>query len=121
MLDRFKPFRGAPVISYHDDIPYLAARLGLEVAGTIESRPGVPPTARHLKDLQELAKARGVKVVLHEVFQPAAQVEAFCRATGAKAVLVAHQPGAVEGVPDLLTMYRRNAEAMLAALEASSP
>lgn len=121
LLDRFKPHKGAPVISYHDDMPYLAARFGLEIVGTIESKPGVPPTARHLKDLTELAKARVVKVVLYETFQPAAPVEAFCGETGAKAVLVAHQPGAVEGVPDLLTMYRENAEAILAALERGSP
>jgi len=121
LLARFKPFRGAPVISYHDDMPYLAARLGLEVVGTIESKPGVPPTARHLRDLTAIAKARGVKVVLHETFQPAAPVEAFCAETGARAVLVAHQPGAFDGVPDLLTMYRRNAEAILAALEGKSP
>jgi zinc/manganese transport system substrate-binding protein len=117
LLDRFRPFKGAPIISYHDDMPYLAARLGLEVAGTIESRPGVPPTASHLRDLREVAKGRGVKVVLYEVFQPEAPVEAFCKDTGARAVLVAHQPGAFEGVSDLLEMYRRNADAILAALK----
>jgi ABC-type Zn uptake system ZnuABC Zn-binding protein ZnuA len=116
LLDRFKPYKGAPVISYHDDMPYLAARFGLEIAGTIESKPGVPPTARHLDGLKKLAKARGVKVVLYETFQPAAPVEAFCAETGARAVLVAHQPNAFEGVPDLLTMYRKNAESILAML-----
>jgi ABC-type Zn uptake system ZnuABC Zn-binding protein ZnuA len=121
LLDRFKPFKGAPVVSYHDDMPYLAARFGLEVAGTIEVKPGVPPTARHLRDLQEQGRARGVKVVVYHAFQPAAPVEAFCEETGARAVLVAHQPGAFEGVPDLLTTYRKNAEAILAALERRSP
>jgi ABC-type Zn uptake system ZnuABC Zn-binding protein ZnuA len=118
ILERFKPHKGAPVISYHDDMPYLAGRLGLEIAGTIESKPGVPPTARHLKELTDLAKARGVKVVLYRTFQPKAPVEAFCAETGAVAVLVAHQPDAFEGVPDLLSMYRKNAESILAALEA---
>jgi zinc/manganese transport system substrate-binding protein len=121
LLDRFRPFKGTPVVTYHDDMPYLAARLGLEVLGTIESKPGVPPTARHLKDLTGTAKARGVKVVIYSTFQPAAPVEAFCRETGARAVLLAHQPGAFEGVPDLLTMYRRNAEAILAALKGGAP
>lgn len=121
LLDRFKPYKGAPVISYHDDMLYLAARLGLEVAGTVETKPGVPPTAKHLGDLKEQAKARGVKVVLYETFQPAAPIEAFCSETGARAVLLAHQPGAFDGMPDLLTMYRRNAEAILAALKGGTP
>jgi ABC-type Zn uptake system ZnuABC Zn-binding protein ZnuA len=116
LVERFKPFKGAAVVSYHDDMPYLAARLGLDVVGTIEPKPGVPPTARHLKELKELAKARGVRVVLYRTFQPAAPVEACCAETGARAVLIAHQPGAFEGVPDLLTMYRKNAERILVAL-----
>jgi len=121
LLDRFKPYKGAPVISYHDDMLYLATRLGLEVAGTVETKPGVPPTAKHLGELKEQAKARGVKVVLYETFQPAAPIEAFCSETGARAVLLAHQPGAFDGMPDLLTMYRRNAEAILAALKGGAP
>jgi len=119
-LERFKPFKGAPVVSYHDDMLYLAQRLGLEVVGTIETKPGVPPTARHLSELKDQAKAHGLKVVLYEAFQPVAPVEAFCNETGAHAVLLAHQPGAIDGASDLLTMYRRNAEAILAALEGKS-
>jgi ABC-type Zn uptake system ZnuABC Zn-binding protein ZnuA len=121
LLDRFRPHKGAPVVSYHDDIVYLAARLGLEVVGTIESRPGVPPTAQHLSRLKELAKARGVKAVLYERFHPVAPVEAFCAETGARGVLIAHQPRATDDAPDLLATYRRNAELLLAALEGKSP
>jgi ABC-type Zn uptake system ZnuABC Zn-binding protein ZnuA len=121
LLERFAPYKGAPLVSYHDDMVYLAARLGLEVAGTIESKPGVPPTAQHLGRLKELARARGVKVVLYECFHPAAPVEAFCKETGARAVLVAHQPRAIEEAADLLAMYRRNTDALLAALKGESP
>jgi zinc/manganese transport system substrate-binding protein len=117
LLERFKRYRGAPIVSYHDDMVYLASRFGLEVAGTIETKPGVPPTARHLSELKDQAKAKGVKVVLYETFQPAAPVTSFCDETGARAVLVAHQPGAVEGVSDLVLMYKKNAEAILKALE----
>jgi ABC-type Zn uptake system ZnuABC Zn-binding protein ZnuA len=121
LLERFRPHKGAPVISYHDDMVYLAARLDLLVVGTIESKPGVPPTARHLAELKERSKALGVKTVLHESFQPAAPVEAFCRETGARAALLAHQPGALEGTGDLLSMYRRNAEVLLDALGGAPP
>jgi len=116
ILAPFARLRGAEIVSYHDDMRYLAARLGLGIAGTLEPKPGVPPTARHVAELTALARARGVRAVLYTAFQPRAPVDAFCRETGAKAVLVAHQPGATEEATDLLAMYRANAKAILAAL-----
>ena len=116
LLDRFKPFRGAGIVSYHDDMVYLAQRYGLTVVGTLEPKPGVPPTAVHLAQLTERAKAGTVRAILHEVYQPSGPVRSFSEGIGAKPVLVAHQPGATPDAPDLLAMHRRNAEAILAAL-----
>jgi zinc/manganese transport system substrate-binding protein len=82
-LDRFEPHRGANVVSYHDDLAYLARRLGLVVLGTLEPKPGVPPTAAHLADLGTRARAARVKVVTHTVFQPRGPVESFASSTGA--------------------------------------
>src|SRR5204863_1069965 len=120
MLDRFRPYKGAGIVSYHDDLVYLAKRLGLEVVGTLEPKPGVPPTARHLAELAERAKAAGVKAVCHEVFQSAGQVDAFAAQIGARSVVLAHQPGATPDATDLLSMYRRNADALFAALSAGA-
>lgn len=114
---RFAGHRGARVVSYHDDVAYLAARLELAVVGTLEPKPGVPPTASHRKSLSELARSRGVKAVLHRVFQPKGPVEALCAEAGAKPVLLAHQPGATSEATGLLAMYRANAAALLRALE----
>src|SRR5947207_5608725 len=36
MLERFKPYEGASIVTYHDDLLYLAQRLKLDVAGTLE-------------------------------------------------------------------------------------
>jgi zinc/manganese transport system substrate-binding protein len=118
LLDRFKPYKGASIVSYHDNMVYFAQRFGLEVLGTLEPKPGVPPTASHLAGLAGRAKTGKVKAVLYNVFNSAAQVEAFASGVGAQAVLVAHQPGAVADAPDLVGMYRRNAEVLLTALAA---
>jgi zinc/manganese transport system substrate-binding protein len=120
-LARFEPHRGTPVVCYHDDLAYLARRLGLVVLGTLEPKPGIPPTAAHLADLGARARAAKVKVVTHTVFQPRGPVDSFAAATGAKPLLLAHQPGATPDAPDLLALYRRNAEALLAALGPPPP
>ncbi len=113
----FRPFRGAAVVGFHDDVAYLVERFGLVLAGTLEPKPGVPPTARHVADLKRHAKAVRARAVLYSGFQPKAPVEAICQGTGMVAVLLAHQPNATADAPDLLAMYRRNLGALLAALE----
>jgi zinc/manganese transport system substrate-binding protein len=55
---------GAPgMIAYHEDTSYLTTRLGVPVLGYVEPLPGIPPTARHLRDLvRELEGSEGVVI-----------------------------------------------------------
>ncbi|WP_338018732.1 metal ABC transporter substrate-binding protein [Ectothiorhodospira variabilis] len=39
------------VVFFHEDADYLAKRLDVPVLGYVEPLPGIPPTARHLRDL----------------------------------------------------------------------
>lgn len=58
--------RGAPfaAIEYHREFDYLLRFLGVDVAGTIEPKPGVPPTPAHLRELVKVGSERGVRVVV---------------------------------------------------------
>lgn len=53
---------GAPgVLLFHEDGDYLAFALDVPVHGYMEPLPGIPPTARHLRDLvSELSGRQGV-------------------------------------------------------------
>ena len=61
------PLRGVKAVSYHQDLVYLADRFGLELVGTIETKPGVPATPGHLEQLVETMKREQVKLVIREV------------------------------------------------------
>jgi zinc/manganese transport system substrate-binding protein len=56
------------VITYHSSWVYFAHATGLEIAGTVEPVPGIPPTARHLQELIGLIRERKVPVVLQEPY-----------------------------------------------------
>lgn len=56
------------VFTYHRSWSYFADAFGLEVAATAEPVPGIPPTARHLADLVQIAKSRGVRVLIKEPY-----------------------------------------------------
>ena len=60
------PVKGAKIVVYHNDWPYLLARFGLVLAGTIEERPGIPPSPGHLARLIQQMKEAKVKVVVVE-------------------------------------------------------
>src|SRR3989442_2350698 len=43
-----QPLRGANVVAYHPDVIYFLTRFGLVQVGTLEDRPGIPPSPQHL-------------------------------------------------------------------------
>jgi len=91
------PLKGKKFVSYHPDFNYFAERFGMEMAGTIEIRPGVDPTPSHVTELEEQMRKQKVDVVIREVSYPAALAQTVAQATGAKLVEL---PTMVGGVPE---------------------
>jgi zinc/manganese transport system substrate-binding protein len=85
---RFAPARGTPVISYHRTWSYFADWLGLDQAGFLEPKPGVPPNPRHVASLLALAQSRKVKVILQEAYYPDATSQLIASKIPAKLVRV---------------------------------
>lgn len=65
---RAKTLGSRLLFTYHRSWPYFADAFGFEVVDTVEPVPGIPPTARHLAELVEQAKARQVKLLLQEPY-----------------------------------------------------
>jgi zinc/manganese transport system substrate-binding protein len=101
--DLLAPYRGAPVVSYHDSWPYFYRAFGLEELGVIEDRPGVPPSPQHLAALIRQMRERRVKVVLVENWYPPDTPAAVARAAGARLLAVPQSPGAAKGTDTYIT------------------
>lgn len=56
------------ILTYHASWLYFTHVTGLEVAGTVEPVPGIPPTGRHLSELVNLIRERRVPVLLLEPY-----------------------------------------------------
>ncbi|MFT4648844.1 MAG: zinc/manganese transport system substrate-binding protein [Glaciecola sp.] len=56
--------QGRKVIVYHTEFTYLLNNLGLKVIATIEPKPGVPPTPRHLTEVIQTARKNPGVVIL---------------------------------------------------------
>jgi len=113
---RMEPFRGTKVLQYHRSWDYFAAEFGLVIAGDIEPKPGIPPSAAHLAQLIEKAKAEKVALILAEPYYPRSAIERVAEATGARVVRPCLYLGARPGVGEFLENLRRNVDEIAAAL-----
>ena len=110
------PFKGAKVVVYHPLWSYLLTRFGLVQAGTVEDRPGIPPTPGHLTKLITLMKEEGVKLVIVEPWSDQKLAERLAREAGVKAVILATAVGSVKGATSYIDAVDYNVNALAQAL-----
>ncbi len=65
---RIKKTSVEKVMTYHKTLNYFLKRYNLEHAGSIEAKPGIPPTAKHLISLVKKANQDKVTCILNESF-----------------------------------------------------
>jgi ABC-type Zn uptake system ZnuABC Zn-binding protein ZnuA len=95
-----KPLKGTKFVSYHNHWPYFAQRFGMEYFGTIEIKPLVDPTPRHITELVASMKAEHVPIVVREPQYPEKVPARIAQETGAKLLKLPIMPG---GVPNTST------------------
>jgi zinc/manganese transport system substrate-binding protein len=110
------PLRGTRVVVNHDAWIYLLARFGLVQAGTIEDRPGIPPSAAHLARLIAAMRAEGVRAVIVEPWGDRRTAERVAAEAGARVVVLAHAVGALPGTGTYLDFLEHNVSALVQAL-----
>ena len=93
-----EPVKGAKVVVYHNNWTYLLARFGLALAGTVEERPGIPPSPGHLARLIQQMKEDKIKVVVVEPWSDQKLAGRVAQEAGAKLVVLNAKLGA--GGPD---------------------
>ena len=97
-------WKGCRVVTYHQEFRYLAAVYGLERVGTIESKPGIPPTPNHLARLIQTMKSEGCKTILTAPWSNRKDTARVAEATGATIVELPNQCGAMKGAETWIGM-----------------
>lgn len=109
---RMAPYRGTKVASYHLTWAYLENFLGLELVGTVEPKPGIPPTPAHVAGLKELMKRDKVKVLMVETYYNSDTANSVASEAGGRAVTLA--PSTPEN-----GRYADHLESLIGQLEAA--
>jgi zinc/manganese transport system substrate-binding protein len=98
------PYKGAKIVTYHKDYPYLAERFGINIVENLEPKPGIAPSPAHVATVITLMQAQKVHVILVQPFQNRKTAETVARQTGATVLDVCQQPGATKGTDTYLDL-----------------
>jgi zinc/manganese transport system substrate-binding protein len=108
------------VVSYHQDLVYLADRYGLDLVGTIETKPGVPATPSHLEELVDEMKRDHVPLVVREVAYELPLAQTVADRTGARLATISTLAGGLPGATSYVDFVEANLRAMVDALKGAA-
>ncbi|MCI0532459.1 MAG: metal ABC transporter substrate-binding protein [candidate division Zixibacteria bacterium] len=114
---QMEPLTNSRVITYHRTWGYFAKRFGLEVAGEIEPKPGIPPSPGHILDLINLIKSQGIRLILIEPFYDPQAPQSVSEKSGARVLILPNSVGGVEQVKSYFDLFDYNINQLTGALK----
>jgi zinc/manganese transport system substrate-binding protein len=111
------PFKGAPIVTYHNSWPYFVRCFGLGIAGYVEPKPGIPPTPRHISMLVDKMRASNAKILVMEPYFNLKTATAIAEKAGAKVVVLSPSVGGVRGVNTYIDLLEYNVNHLADALK----
>ena len=99
------PLKGLTMVVYHKNMAYLNAWLGLREVGSLEPKPGVPPTTAHLADLVARMQAAPAKVIVYMAYNNPQAAEFLSERTKIPAVMLPFTVGGSDRAKDLFGLF----------------
>lgn len=111
-----QPLKGVRVAVYHKDALYLFDWLGIELAVTLEPKPGIPPSAGYLAEVKKIAVQQPVKMVVYAAYQNDQAARWLGREANVPVVELPYTVGGSERAVDLFSLFDDTLDKMLGAL-----
>jgi len=113
---RAAPLRGLQIIAYHKNWSYFARAFGMEIIDFVEPKPGIPPTARHVKQVIDEINDYGIELMLVANYFERNTPRKIEERTGVRAVFLPISVTGVEGTDTLFELYDYWIDTILTAL-----
>ena len=99
--------KGKPVVVHHKSFAYLIDWLGMKRVGTLEPKPGIPPTTSHLKNLLRELRSAPADMIIRAHSDPDDASEWLSEKTGTKAIVLPYTVGSDKQSDDLFALFDR--------------
>ena len=100
-----EPYRGRKVVTYSRSWSNFLKHFQLVSVGELEPQPGIPPSPPHTKELIQLMKSNGVKVILVEPYFELDTPRKMARETGAEVIVMPSSVGGEKEVNDYFQLF----------------
>jgi zinc/manganese transport system substrate-binding protein len=107
------PLKGKRMVVHHMDWVYLFAWLGIETAGELEPKPGLPTTATHLATLKSALAQNGASLIVHTAYQSDRASNRLSQMSGIPLVELPYTVGGAMGTDDLFGLFDVTLERLL--------
>jgi zinc/manganese transport system substrate-binding protein len=97
--------KGVPIVEHHKDFSYLIRWLGMREIGTLEPKPGIPPSTAHLAELVELMKRDPAKLIIYSSYNDPKASQFLSQRTGIPAVMIPFTVGGSDKAKDLFGYF----------------
>lgn len=96
------PYKGTKVVTYHQLWVYFLKWANFKEIGTIEPKPGIPPTPSHVADLIKRMEALNARLIISANYYPQKTPQIIAQKTGATYLAL---PAMVEGREGINTYF----------------
>jgi len=114
---KMAPFAGSRVVTFHESWPNFAKRFKLDIVGTVEPKPGIPPSPTHTLDIINLIVKDKVAVILVEPYFDRKTPDYIAEKTGATVVTFYPSVGGIPELKDYFDVFDRNVDAFVNAMK----
>lgn len=108
-----RPLKGVRAVTHHQDFRYLFDWLGIESAGTLEAKPGVPPGAGYLAELKTKLEANPAKMVLRAAYQDERPAQWLAERANLRLVVLPYTVGGDAQPSNLFALYDLTVQRLL--------
>lgn len=112
-----RPLKHIPIVVHHESWVYLEDYLKIKQLGTLEDKPGIPPTSGHLVSLLDLMKINPAKVIIHAAYQSEKPARWLSEKTGIPSVKLPFTVGGTDAAKDLFSLYDDTFNRLLEAVK----
>ena len=106
-MGRLRPFAGTKIVTYHRDYSYFANRFNLDIVDYVEPKPGIPPSAKHLADLNERLGRGDVKLIITRPYVEHRSTDRLGESSSIPVLVLPIETGAEEGMTDYFDIFDR--------------
>jgi zinc/manganese transport system substrate-binding protein len=111
------PLRSVPVVVYHKDMSYFLNWAGMREAGSLEPKPGLPPTPAHLAQLVDQMKRNPARVIVYSPYNSPQPAEFLSKKANIPAVMLPFTVGGTDRAKDLFGLFDDTIGRLLAVVK----